>query len=83
MYRRAGLASEASSTQVLGKHYRPAMDAWKVVACVDFDMDEPGAGRDCNDSFELYRMDSGAWMINGNVNGAYRWLELPESEPLA
>lgn len=80
MYARAGVANEATSAKVLGKHYRPAQDAWKVVACVDFGIDETGAGRDCNDSFELYRMDSGAWMLNGTVNGAYRWLELPKSE---
>lgn len=77
MYRRAGLASEVSSTEVLGNHYRPSRDSWKVVACVDLEINGSGTERDCNDSFELYRMDSGAWMINGNVNGAYRWLQLP------
>lgn len=80
MYTRAGLANEVSSTKILGKHYRPAQDSWKVVTCVEFVMSDADTGRDCNDSFELFRMDSGAWMVTGTVNGAYRWLELPLSE---
>ena len=80
IYLRSGLASEISSTKILGKHYRPGQDSWKMVACVEFVMGESGTGRDCNDSFELYRLDSGSWMINGTLDGAYRWLELPESE---
>jgi hypothetical protein len=80
LYLRSGLASDVSSSKILGKHYRPAQDTWKVVACVEFVMGESGSGRDCNDSFELYRLDSGSWMVNGTLNGAYRWVELPESE---
>ncbi len=82
LYLRSGLASDVTSAKILGKHYRPGQDNWKVVACVDIVMGESGPGRDCNDSFELYRLDSGSWMINGTLNGAYRWLEVPESELL-
>jgi hypothetical protein len=81
MYLRAGLGSKVTTTKIVGKHYRPAQDSWKVVACVEFVVDEFGStGRDCNDSFELYFMDSGEWMVNGTVDGTYRWLELPQSE---
>lgn len=80
LYLRSGLANDVSSTTILGKHYRSALDSWKVVACVDLVLGESGNGRDCNDSFELYRLDSGSWMINGTLNGAYRWVELPETE---
>ena len=80
LYLRSGFANDVSSTSILGKHYRLAHDSWKVVACVEFVMGASDSGRDCNDSFELYRLDSGSWMVNGTLNGAYRWVELPESE---
>ena len=77
MYLRAGLASEVARPDILGKHYRPGRDAWKVVACATYTGGDGAERRDCNDSFELYKLDSGKWMVNGTVNGNYLWLEMP------
>ena len=76
MYLRAGLASELGKREVLGKHYQPGLDSWKLVACVEFTMPDGGNNKDCNDSFELYKLDSGNWMLNGTLNGTYLWVEM-------
>ncbi len=76
MYLRAGLASEVSRPEILGKHYQPGRDSWKVIACAKFTLADGGEGRDCNDSFELYQLDTGKWMVSGTLNGRYLWLEM-------
>ena len=77
MYLRAGVGTEVVKGEVLGKHYQPASDSWKVIACTEFAMADGGTGRDCNDSFELYKLDSGTWLVSGTVSGGYLWLQIP------
>lgn len=77
LYHRAGVTLKLGSKNVLGMHYRPGTDSWKVVACTEFRVPDGEDVKDCNDSFELYRLNSGRWMVNGTVNGQYLWLEMP------
>ena len=77
LYRRALGGAEVTKSEVLGKHYRSGNNAWKVVNCVEIATSSGTPARDCNDSFELYRLDSGSWMISGTINGEYRWLQMP------
>ncbi|MCB1699367.1 MAG: hypothetical protein H6985_13675 [Pseudomonadales bacterium] len=76
MYRRAGVSSDISGQSVLGKHFKPGEQSWDVIACVDFVLPNGDSGRDCNDSFELYQLDSGRWIVSGTVNATYLWLEV-------
>ena len=76
LYRRAGVAQEVASKNVLGMHYRSGSDSWKVVACMEFKVPDGQNAGDCNDSFELYQLNSGRWIVSGTVNGQYIWLEM-------
>ena len=79
LYVRGGVTLEVVSKNVLGMHYRPGTDTWKVISCVEFRMPEGKSVSDCNDSFELYALNSGRWIVNGTINGQYLWLEMPRS----
>jgi hypothetical protein len=77
LYQRSGVA-EVSKQEILGKHYRPGDQSWDVLACIEFAQPGRDPGKDCNDSFELYQLDTGKWIVSGTVNGAYQWLEVLE-----
>ena len=69
--------AEVTKTEIMGKHYRSGNNAWKVVSCVEIATAGDKPASDCNDSFELYRLDGGSWMVSGTINGEYRWLQMP------
>lgn len=77
LYRRSGV-TEVSKQEVVGKHYRPGDQSWDVLACIQFARPGSDPGNDCNDSFELYQLDTGKWIVSGTVNGAYQWMEVLE-----
>lgn len=76
LYKQAGQAASVEKHTILGKHFQPHADSWKVVACTKLLLTNGANHTDCNDSFELYPLDTGKWIISGNVNGTYRWLEV-------
>lgn len=76
LYKQVGVATSVEDQRLLGKHYLPGSDSWKVIACVDFILPNQETVKDCNDSFDLLKLDSNKWIINGKVNGVYRWLEV-------
>ena len=82
LYRRLGISGEISKQEVLGKHFKPGLQSWDVIACVDFILPSGDNGRECNDSFELYQLDSGKWIVTGTISGNYRWLEVLKSEKI-
>lgn len=76
LYLSVGGAKEIKEQRLIGKHYRPGSDSYQVISCVDFTLPDERQISDCNDSFNLIRLDSGKWVINGQVNGVYRWVEV-------
>ena len=79
LYRRSGLNGEINGQEIVGKHYQPAHQRWDVLACVDFVVPSGDSGRDCNDSFELYHLDTGKWIVSGTISGGHLWLEVLEN----
>jgi hypothetical protein len=75
LYQHAGIGAPILAQRVLGKHYSPFHDHWTVIACVDFNASGKES-TDCNDSFNLIKLDSGMWVIRGTVNGQYRWMQV-------
>lgn len=76
LYKKAGGASSVNQQTILGKHYSPQADTWKIVACTEMVLANGTDYSDCNDSFELYMLDTGKWIVSGKINGTYRWLEV-------
>nr|WP_319395472.1 hypothetical protein [uncultured Desulfobacter sp.] len=76
LYKQAGQAASVEKQTILGKHFQPQANSWKVVACTNLLLTNGTNHTDCNDSFELYPLDTGKWIISGNINGTYRWLEV-------
>ncbi len=77
LYLSAGAGFQNAEARVLGKHYAPGDDAWRVIACTNFTLNERESS-DCNDSFNALILDTERWIVNGRVNGIYRWIELAE-----
>ncbi len=76
LYTTAGSAIEIKNQQMIGKHYRSSMDSWKLIVCTKLVISGGNEINDCNDSFELLQLDSKKWIVNGTINGSYRWTEL-------
>lgn len=76
LYLDFGVATEIITQQIIGKHYLPKDDSWKVISCTEFVLQDQNKIKDCNDSFTLYKLDTGNWILSGSVNGQYRWLQV-------
>ena len=68
-----GFYDAVSITRIIGRHYRPAEDAWTIVACYDFTLTDGRQGATCLDSFSAVKLDNDAWVATATVNGVYRW----------
>ena len=82
LYLISGVATSVEKQSIFGKHYIPATDIWKVVACVEYTLGDGKLVTDCNDSFTLSYMDSHKWIIAGTINGAYKWAEVLGTEQI-
>ncbi len=75
LYIDVGGASKVTAQQLLGKHYLPGDNSWQIVSCTELILKDNNTIKDCNDSFVAFKLDSGKWILNGQVNSQYRWVE--------
>ena len=71
-----GVFSEARVSRLVGKHYLPGDDAWQVIACYQFVTPVGQSGTECEDSFRLFQLDTGSWMVTVKRDNIYRWREI-------
>ena len=76
LYLLSGVAVSVEDQIILGKHHEPGSGEWRVVACANLVLANESRVSDCNDSFRVYQLDTGKWVINGVFNGSYRWIEV-------
>lgn len=77
LYTDFGGASKVNNQRIIGQHYHPGDDNWSIVSCIDFNLKDGRKVDDCNDSFVALQLNSGKWILQGKVNGQYRWIEVP------
>ena len=68
-----GFYNDVTISRVIGRHFQPAKDAWKILACFQFRLPEGQEAESCVDSFEAYKLDSGTWVVAVTIDGVYRW----------
>ena len=71
-----GFFTDAAVSRVIGKHYLPGGDRWQIIACFRFTDAAANNIQECNDSFMLFQLDNGRWVVSVNRNGVYRWREV-------
>lgn len=78
-----GAFAEVSVSRVVGRHYLPGADKWQIIACFRYADANGNRAEECNDTFSLFALDNGRWVVSVNRNGVYRWRELNQalSEP--
>nr|WP_320009780.1 hypothetical protein [uncultured Desulfobulbus sp.] len=65
-----------SQGDILGKHYQPGSDSWNVITCVNLQLPNQKEQKDCNNSFQLFKLDSERWILDGKVNNQKLWIEV-------
>lgn len=81
LYQQTAPGLAVSDPRLLGKHYVPNEDGWRIVFCANVTFADSEPVSDCNDSFRLYVLDTGRWIVSGTTNGVYRWQEVVVEPP--
>lgn len=76
----SALFGDILGAQVVGLHYRPGSNDWKVVACFAHRGDGGEEQQSCSDEFEAAPFFNGDWFVSFRRGELYRWTQLSVSE---